>query len=135
MEEDHIKREAGSRTVSASVSPTATRNVIARSRRGSVDSVGSVGSAKDERKRGPAVMTDSSGKQYYEEDVLPPELHKDIPPGWQFGTGRKCAGKLLPMTKDGLRVYPEWGLTSAGKARQRLPKACFSCRTKKIKCV
>ena len=135
-DDEHIKREATSRTVSASASPTAgPRTLAPRERHGSIDSVGSSASAKDERKRGPAVITDSSGRQYYEEDVLPLELHNEIPVGWQLGTGRKCAGKLLPLVKDGLQVHPEWGLTSAGKARQRLPKACVSCRTKKIKCV
>ena len=41
----------------------------------------------------------------------------------------------LPAYVDGVRVNKEWGLTKAGKARQRLPQACISCRRKKIKCM
>ncbi|RPB03854.1 hypothetical protein L873DRAFT_103760 [Choiromyces venosus 120613-1] len=133
-DEEDIKVETMSRT--GSISPTATRNVIQRVRRDSMDSAGSTESAKDgSKKRGGPVFTDSNGRQHYEEDVLPLGVENEIPPGWQMGTGKKCLRKLLPVAKDGLSVFPEWGLTSAGKARQRLPKACASCRTKKIKCV
>ncbi|CUS11865.1 unnamed protein product [Tuber aestivum] len=133
-DDEEIKMEAMSRT--PSIGPTAARNVIQRVRRDSMDSVGSTESAKDGgKKRGGAVFTDSNGRQHYEEDVLPLGVEGEIPPGWQMGTGKKCLRKLLPVMKDGLPVFPEWGLTSAGKARQRLPKACASCRTKKIKCV
>lgn len=132
-DEDNIKMETMSRA--SSISPTATRNVQ-RVRRDSMDSVGSTESAKDgSKKRGGPVFTDSNGRQHYEEDVLPLGVENEIPSGWQMGTGKKCLRKLLPLLKDGLPVFPEWGLTSAGKARQRLPKACASCRTKKIKCV
>lgn len=135
-DEDEIKRETISRTASVSVSPSTTRNVQPRARRDSVDSTGSTGSGKEgSKKRGGPVFTDHNGKQYYEEDVVPPEIADQVPQGWQIGAGKKCLNKLLPMYKDGLPVFPEWGLTSAGKARQRLPKACASCRTKKIKCV
>ncbi|KAI5799298.1 fungal-specific transcription factor domain-containing protein [Peziza echinospora] len=41
----------------------------------------------------------------------------------------------LPTFVDGVRVNKEWGLTKAGKARQRLPQACIACRKKKIKCI
>ena len=41
----------------------------------------------------------------------------------------------LPAYVDGVRVNKEWGLTKAGKARQRLPQACIACRKKKIKCM
>ena len=41
----------------------------------------------------------------------------------------------LPSHVDGVRVNKEWGLTKAGKARQRLPQACIACRKKKIKCM
>lgn len=41
----------------------------------------------------------------------------------------------LPSYVDGVRVNKEWGLTKAGKARQRLPQACIACRKKKIKCM
>jgi len=132
-DDEDIKIETMSRA--SSVSPTATRNVQ-RVRRDSMDSVGSTESTKDgSKKRGGPVFTDSNGRQHYEEDVLPLGVENEIPPGWQMGTGKKCLRKLLPLLKDGLPVFPEWGLTSAGKARQRLPKACASCRTKKIKCV
>lgn len=133
-DEDDIKRETISRTASASVSPTTTRSVLPRARRDSVGSTGSNDSGKEgSKKRGGLVFTDHTGKQYYEEDVVLPGV--EIPHGWQLGAGKKCLNKLLPLIKDGLPVFPEWGLTSAGKARQRLPKACASCRTKKIKCV
>lgn len=135
-EEDGIKRESISRTASASISPTATRSMLpgAGARRDSIDSTVSAGSGKEgSKKRGGPVFTDPTGRQYYEEDVVPPGVQ--IPAGWQLGAGKKCLNKLLPLLKDGLPVFPEWGLTSAGKARQRLPKACASCRTKKIKCV
>lgn len=135
-EEDGIKRESISRTASASVSPTATRSMLPGpgARRDSIDSNASAGSGKEgNKKRGGPVFTDHNGRQYYEEDVVPPGV--EVPAGWQLGAGKKCLNKLLPCFKDGLPVFPEWGLTSAGKARQRLPKACASCRTKKIKCV
>lgn len=41
----------------------------------------------------------------------------------------------LPAYIDGVPVNREWGLTKAGKARQRLPQACIACRKKKIKCM
>ena len=41
----------------------------------------------------------------------------------------------LPAYIDGVPVNKEWGLTKAGKARQRLPQACIACRKKKIKCM
>ena len=43
--------------------------------------------------------------------------------------------EVLPKYVDGVRVNKEWGLTKAGKARQRLPQACIACRKKKIKCM
>lgn len=133
-DDDEIKRETISRTASASASPV--RNVLPRVRRDSVDSTGSTGSGKEgSKKRGGPIFTDHTGKQYYEEDAVPPEIASEVPQGWQIGAGKKCLNKLLPRFKDNLPVFPEWGLTSAGKARQRLPKACASCRTKKIKCV
>lgn len=133
-DDDEIKRETVSRTATASASPT--RNVLPSGRRDSIDSTGSTGSGKEgSKKRGGPVFTDRTGKQYYEEDVVLPDVASEVPQGWQIGAGKKCLNKLLPLFKDGLPVFPEWGLTSAGKARQRLPKACASCRTKKIKCV
>lgn len=133
-DDDEIKRETISRTASASASPT--RNAQPGGRRDSIDSTGSAGSGKEgSKKRGGPVFTDHTGKQYYEEDVVQPDIAGEVPQGWQIGAGKKCLNKLLPLFKDGLPVFPEWGLTSAGKARQRLPKACASCRTKKIKCV
>jgi len=132
-DDEDIKIETMSRA--SSVSPTTARNAQ-RVRRDSMDSVGSTESTKDgSKKRGGPVFTDINGRQHYEEDVLPLGVENEIPLGWQMGTGKKCLRKLLPVLKDGLPVFPEWGLTSAGKARQRLPKACASCRTKKIKCV
>lgn len=133
-DDDEIKRETISRTATASASPT--RNVLSSARRDSIDSTGSTGSGKEgSKKRGGPVFTDHNGKQYYEEDVVTQDIAGEVPQGWQIGAGKKCLNKLLPLFKDGLPVFPEWGLTSAGKARQRLPKACASCRTKKIKCV
>ncbi|KAF3920216.1 hypothetical protein AA313_de0206519 [Arthrobotrys entomopaga] len=71
-----------------------------------------------------------------------------LPPGFTLGRGAPFEFKLnsktvmadnseldLPREVDGIEVNPEWGLTKAGKARQRLPIACTNCRGKKIKCL
>ncbi|KAF3932780.1 hypothetical protein ABW19_dt0207212 [Dactylella cylindrospora] len=67
-----------------------------------------------------------------------------LPPGFTLGRGAPFEIKSvmadntssdLPKEIDGIEVNPEWGLTKAGKARQRLPIACTNCRGKKIKCL
>ncbi|KAK6523731.1 hypothetical protein TWF281_001703 [Arthrobotrys megalospora] len=65
-----------------------------------------------------------------------------LPPGFTLGRGAPFEFKSvmsdqpeLPREIDGIEVNPEWGLTKAGKARQRLPIACTNCRGKKIKCL
>ncbi|EWC47405.1 hypothetical protein DRE_00373 [Drechslerella stenobrocha 248] len=69
-----------------------------------------------------------------------------LPPGFALGRGapfdldteheRKMSdGPGLPKEVDGVEVNPEWGLTKAGKARQRLPIACTNCRGKKVRCL
>ncbi|KAK6498805.1 hypothetical protein TWF481_011378 [Arthrobotrys musiformis] len=65
-----------------------------------------------------------------------------LPPGFTLGRGAPFEFKPLmsdqhelPKEIDGIEVNPEWGLTKAGKARQRLPIACTNCRGKKIKCL
>ncbi|EPS39896.1 hypothetical protein H072_6400 [Dactylellina haptotyla CBS 200.50] len=71
-----------------------------------------------------------------------------LPPGFTLGRGAPFEFKTdiktvmsekaeldLPREIDGIEVNPEWGLTKAGKARQRLPIACTNCRGKKIKCL
>lgn len=65
-----------------------------------------------------------------------------LPPGFTLGCRAPFEFKSLmsdqhelPKEIDGIEVNPEWGLTKAGKARQRLPIACTNCRGKKIKCL
>ncbi|KAK6352462.1 hypothetical protein TWF730_009288 [Orbilia blumenaviensis] len=65
-----------------------------------------------------------------------------LPSGFTLGRGAPFEFKSLmsdqpelPKEIDGIEVNPEWGLTKAGKARQRLPIACTNCRGKKIKCL
>ncbi|KAF3187322.1 hypothetical protein TWF788_002243 [Orbilia oligospora] len=65
-----------------------------------------------------------------------------LPPGFTLGRGAPFEFTSLmsdqhelPREIDGIEVNPEWGLTKAGKARQRLPIACTNCRGKKIKCL
>lgn len=66
-----------------------------------------------------------------------------LPPGFTLGRGGPFdveqtmaqPDSELPKEIDGIEVNPEWGLTKAGKARQRLPIACTNCRGKKIKCL
>jgi hypothetical protein len=40
----------------------------------------------------------------------------------------------VPTEVDDEVVHPVWGLTKAGKARERLALACFNCRERKTRC-
>lgn len=87
------------------------------------------------KKKGVPVFRDRNGREYYENDPVPPEAEPQIPATYQIGNGKHTKGLLLPKVKDGITVNPEWGFTAGGKARQRLPQACKNCRAKKIRCM
>ncbi|KAL7269258.1 hypothetical protein RUND412_008088 [Rhizina undulata] len=146
VDEEIIKGEPCSRTASIIGSPNPSKINISNStslkrsrsissidsyRDQSPDGLRSINGVMTQRKRKP-VFSDPSGKQYFENDVVP--LDVQIPDDYTIGIG-KIKGQLLPRTVEGIVVNPEWGLTAGGKARQRLPRACESCRGKKIKCV
>jgi hypothetical protein len=133
-DEKHIKRER-SRTASIDVSPMTARTDSAnnRSPTSSRDSKSGIPEISTTKKRGMPVFKDRNGNDYYENEPVPDGVA--LPEGWQIGTGKSTKGLLLPTTKDGIPVNPEWGFTAGGKARQRLPQACRNCRAKKIKCV
>jgi hypothetical protein len=129
-----VKRESNSQTPTVNMSPIGTRGEGLKEQSpsfpGKECKIGILDNQT--KKRGAAVFRDN-GIDYYENEKVPAGVK--APTGWQIGTGKQTKGLLLPVTKDGIPVNPEWGFTAGGKARQRLPQACKNCRAKKIRCV
>lgn len=126
-----IKREDRSRPPSVDMSPRGPPMGYADKQSPQEEQRLDTGEQKKTRSA-PAFHDPNTNTPYYENEIVPPGVQ--IPSGYQRGTGKVCKDVLLPMTKDGIQVNPEWGLTAGGKARQRLPTACANCRQKKIKC-
>ena len=81
--------------------------------------------------------TSSWTSNYVEKDIISQKMHhlgRRVHP-YDTEMSASTSEPELPKEVDGITVNPEWGLTKAGKARQRLPVACLTCRTKKIKCL